>query len=68
LINATIYGFDIIHIDQIADDIKNDENIILYTCTDAYNAQLFQETFLNKNLKFDLLLDVSSCVLAAVSR
>ena len=49
-INATIYGLDIIHIDQIADDIKNDENIILHTSVDAYNAQLFQETFLNKNL------------------
>ncbi len=52
-----IYGLDIIHIDQIQDDIKNDENIILYTSTDAYSSQLLQETFLNKNLKFDLLVD-----------
>ena len=56
-INATIYGLDIIYIDQIPDDIKNDENTILYTSTDAYNSQLFQENFLNKNLKIDLLLD-----------
>ena len=49
-INATIYGLDIIHIDQIPDDIKNDKNIILHTSTNAYDSQLFQETFLNKNL------------------
>ena len=56
-INATIYGLDIIDIDQIPDYIKNDENIILHTSTNAYNSQFLQETFLNKNLKFDLLLD-----------
>ena len=56
-INASIYGLNIIHIDQIPDDIKNDKNIILHTSTNAYDSQLFQETFLNKNLKFDLLVD-----------
>ena len=50
-INAAIYGLDMIHIDQIADDIKNDQYIILYTSTDAYNEQLSKETFINKNLK-----------------
>jgi hypothetical protein len=45
-----------IHIDQIPDDIKNDKNIILHTSTNAYDSQLFQETFLNKNSKFDLLV------------
>ena len=54
--NATIYGLDIIHIDQIPDDIKNDKNIIVHTSTNAYDSQLFQETFLNKNSKFDLLV------------
>jgi hypothetical protein len=56
-INATIYGLDIIHTDQLPDDIKNDKNIILHTSTNAYDSQFFQETFLNKNLKFDLLVD-----------
>ena len=51
-----MYGLDIIHIDQIPDDIKNDKNIILHTSTNAYDSQLFQETFLNKNSKFDLLV------------
>jgi hypothetical protein len=40
-INATIFGSDIIHIDQITDDFENDENIVLYTFTDAYNEHLF---------------------------
>ena len=30
---------------------------ILYTSTDAYNDQMFKKTFLNKFLKFDLLVD-----------
>ena len=34
-ISANIYGLDIIHVHRIAHDIKNKENIILYTSTDA---------------------------------
>jgi hypothetical protein len=30
-LNANIYGLDIMNIDQIADEIKREENIILYT-------------------------------------
>ena len=56
-LNATIYGLDIMDIDEISDDIKNDDRIILHASTDAYDENLFTHNFLSKNLKFDLLLD-----------
>lgn len=37
--------------------MTNKERIILYTSTDAYNEDFFTTNFLNKNIKFDLLLD-----------
>lgn len=55
--NATIYGLDILHINNIGDCVKNKEKIILYTSTDAYNNDFFTNTFLNKGLKFDFMLD-----------
>ena len=55
--NATIHGVDTIHINNVWDGIKNKENIILHTSTDAYNEVLFNSTFLNKNIKFDFILD-----------
>ena len=55
--NATVYGLDELHINEIWDDIKNKENIILYTSCDAYNNEFFINTFLNKNIKYDFMLD-----------
>ena len=55
--NATVYGLDIIHINDIWDGIKNNEKIILHTSTDAYNPEFFIANFLNKNIKCDFMLD-----------
>jgi hypothetical protein len=56
--NAIVYGLDILHIDNIyRPEIKNNEKIILYTSVDAYNTDFFNTTFLNKNIKFDFMLD-----------
>ena len=55
--NATVYGLDIMDIDKIKPCVKNKENIILYTSTDAYDNEFFTNSFLNKNIKFDFLLD-----------
>lgn len=55
--NATVYGLDIINNDNHLEFIKNKENIKLYTSTDAYNKDFFTTTFLNKNIKCDLMLD-----------
>jgi hypothetical protein len=56
--NAIVYGLDIIHINDIdTTSIKNNEKIILYTSIDAYNPDFFITNFLNKNIKFDFMLD-----------
>jgi hypothetical protein len=53
--NANVYALDIIN--DVWDGIKNNEKIILYTSTDAYNEQFFSDKFLNQNIKFDFMLD-----------
>ena len=55
--NAKVYGLDIINIQYVWEEIKNKPNIALYTSTDAYNIDFFNTHFLNKNIKFDFMLD-----------
>jgi cephalosporin hydroxylase len=55
--NATVHGLDIIPIESIWEEIKNKDRIILHTSTDAYDDAFFNTTFLNKNMKFDFMLD-----------
>jgi hypothetical protein len=55
--NAMVYGLDVRHIDLVNDYIKNKENITLYTSIDAYNYDFFKTHFLDKNIKFDFMLD-----------
>ena len=55
--NATVYGLDIIHMNDVWEGIKNKEKIILHTSTDAYNKDFFTTHLLNKNIKFDFMLD-----------
>ena len=55
--NANIYGLDILNIELVWEVIKNKENIILYTSIDAYDENFFITHFLNKNIKFDIMLD-----------
>jgi hypothetical protein len=55
--NATIYALDIFSIDNVNDELKNDDRIILYTSTDAYNNEFFKTHFLDKNIKCDFMLD-----------
>jgi len=56
-INAKIFALDILSKDRVLDELKNDERVVLYTSTDAYNEEFFNEEFLNKSLKFDFMLD-----------
>ena len=55
--NATIYGLDILPINRVMDELLNNDRIILYTSIDAYNNDFFKNHFLNKNIKFDFMLD-----------
>lgn len=54
-VNAKIHGLDMIPIEQMWSEIKNDD-IVLYN-SDAYDDNFFNENFLNKNIKFDFMLD-----------
>jgi hypothetical protein len=54
--NATVYGLDIIKITDLWGYIQNNSRIVL-SCYDAYNEDLFNTNFLNKNIKFDFMLD-----------
>ena len=55
--NATVYGIDIMNINDVWEGIKNKEKIILHTSTDAYDIRFFNTNFLNKNIKCDFMLD-----------
>jgi cephalosporin hydroxylase len=55
--NATIYGLDIISIDNIWDELKNKSNIKLFSSYDAYDENTFKVNFLDKDIKFDFMLD-----------
>ena len=56
-INANIYTLDIQHINDVWDEIKNKDRIKIFTSTDAYDEKNFKELFLDKNIKFDMMLD-----------
>ena len=56
-INANVYALECLPLEMVWDEIKNKERIVLYTSTDAYNEDFFITNFLNKNLKFDFMLD-----------
>ena len=55
--NATVYGLDIMNINNVWEGIKNKNKIILHTSCDAYNNDFFNTNFLNKNIKCDFMLD-----------
>jgi hypothetical protein len=56
-INATVYGVDVMPLDRIWEGIRNQERIILCVSNDAYNIDFFTNTFLNKDIQFDFMLD-----------
>jgi hypothetical protein len=66
--NAKVYGVDIITVDKIWEGLKNQDNIIIYASTDAYNPYFFVDNFLNKNIKFDFMLDDGPHTLVSMIR
>jgi cephalosporin hydroxylase len=56
-INATVYGLDINNLDNVWVDIKNNDRIVLYINSDAYDENLFKTRFLEKGIKCDFMLD-----------
>ena len=55
--NATIYALDILPINRVMDELLNNNRVILYTSTNAYDDNFFINNFLNKNIKCDFILD-----------
>jgi cephalosporin hydroxylase len=51
--NATVYGLDIIPLDQVWSEIRNKQRIKLLTSTDAYRPEVVQTL----GVKFDMVLD-----------
>ena len=66
--NATIYGLDILSIDRVLDELKNNERVKLYTSVDAYNFEFFINNILNSGIKFDVLLDDGPHTLESISK
>jgi len=54
--NATVYALDIMKISDMWIEIRNKPRIKLGRF-DAYDESTFNENFLNKNIKFDFMLD-----------
>jgi hypothetical protein len=54
---ATIHGLDILNIDRVIDELKNNDRIKLYTSINAYDNNFFTTNILNSGIKFDMLLD-----------
>jgi hypothetical protein len=55
--NAVVHGVDIIDINTVWSEIKNNRGIVLHTSTNAYDSDFVTTNFLNQNIKFDFLLD-----------
>jgi hypothetical protein len=56
-INATVFALDILPPYRVINELFNDKRVVLYTETDAYNEDIFNSLFLNKNMQFDFMLD-----------
>jgi len=65
---ATIYGLDILGLDRVIDDVKNNDRIKLFTSVDAYDNLFFKNNILNTGIKFDMLLDDGPHTLESISK
>jgi hypothetical protein len=44
-------------LDRVWNVLRNDPRIILYTSTDAYDETFFKQNFIERNLRFDFMID-----------
>jgi methylase of polypeptide subunit release factors len=56
-VNAKAYALDIQDINTVWNGLKHNDRIILHTSVDAYSKQFVQSEFLDKDIKFDMMLD-----------
>ncbi len=55
--NAQVYGLDIQRRELVWEELKNKENIHIYAEQNAYDEFFFKNEFLDKNIKFDFMID-----------
>jgi len=55
--NATIHAIDILGEEEVHEEVLNSDRIKTYTNTDAYNADNVKKNFVDKDIKFDFMLD-----------
>ena len=55
--NAKIYAVEIFDIRHVWDVLQNDERIVLYTSTDAYDPLFVKTRLADQGLRFDMILD-----------
>jgi len=67
-INANVYGLDLMSINSVWEQIKDNEKIKLYTSINAYDDDFFTKHFLDKNIKFDFMLDDGPHTLASMTQ
>lgn len=56
-VNAKIHGIDTLNVISIWNDLMKDPRIKLYPLTDGYNPEFVKINLLDKNLRFDFMLD-----------
>lgn len=56
-LNATIWAFDIIPLEQVLHELRNNSRVKLFTNTDAYDPVFFTNAILNSGTKFDYIID-----------
>lgn len=55
--NASVYGVDIIPRENVWNVLLHDPRIKIHASVDAYDTIFFNNTFLNSEIKFDMMLD-----------
>lgn len=58
--NSTIHTVDIHKGEELLDEVKTKDNIVLYNSTNAYDENFVNREFVNKGIKFEVLLDDGS--------
>jgi cephalosporin hydroxylase len=58
--NANIHTVDIHKGDELLNEVRSKDNIVLYNSTNAYNRDFINKEFVEKGLKFEVMLDDGS--------
>jgi hypothetical protein len=56
-VNSNVYALDIINNDKVWEGIKNNERIFIYSSQNAYDENFVKKEFVDKNMKFDFIID-----------